>query len=83
MNDNNRYLNERQVSELTGLALPTLRNDRSGKRAIALHQSRQSCEVFFTGRCDIHGGSQDCNRGVMKRHAAKIATPGRQPGGMD
>jgi predicted DNA-binding transcriptional regulator AlpA len=34
MNENRRYINEKQVAELTGLALPTLRNDRSSKRRI-------------------------------------------------
>ena len=29
-----RYLNEKQVSELTGLALSTLRNDRATKRRL-------------------------------------------------
>jgi predicted DNA-binding transcriptional regulator AlpA len=29
-----KYINERKVSEITGLALPTLRNDRSTRRRI-------------------------------------------------
>lgn len=29
-----KYVNERQVSAMTGLALPTLRNDRSTQRRI-------------------------------------------------
>jgi predicted DNA-binding transcriptional regulator AlpA len=29
-----RYINEKQVAEITGLALPTLRNDRSLKRRL-------------------------------------------------
>lgn len=29
-----KYLNEREVSELTGLALPTLRNDRFLRRRL-------------------------------------------------
>jgi len=28
------YVNEKKVSEITGLALPTLRNDRSTKRRL-------------------------------------------------
>jgi hypothetical protein len=29
-----KYINEKRVSEITGLALPTLRNDRSTQRRI-------------------------------------------------
>jgi hypothetical protein len=34
MAEGKKYLTEKQVSEITGLALPTLRNDRSTKRRL-------------------------------------------------
>jgi len=37
-----KYLNEKQVSEMTGLALPTLRNDRSLGRGLPYIKLRKS-----------------------------------------
>ena len=34
MNNNPKYINEKEVSEITGRALPTLRNDRHNRRGI-------------------------------------------------
>jgi len=34
MNDTPKYVDERKVSEITGRALPTLRNDRHNRRGI-------------------------------------------------
>ncbi len=35
MNDTPKYIDERKVSEITGRALPTLRNDRHNRRGIS------------------------------------------------
>ena len=47
LNQNNRYLNERQVSEITGRALSTLRNERSKRTGIPYYKIGRSVRYNF------------------------------------
>jgi predicted DNA-binding transcriptional regulator AlpA len=47
LNQNNQYLNERQVSEITGRALSTLRNERSKRTGIPYYKVGRSVRYNF------------------------------------
>jgi predicted DNA-binding transcriptional regulator AlpA len=47
LNQNNQYLNERQVSEITGRALSTLRNERSKRIGIPYYKIGRSVRYNF------------------------------------
>jgi hypothetical protein len=48
-----KYLNEKQVSEMTGLALPTLRNDRCLGRGLPYIKFRKSIRYNETDVIDF------------------------------
>ncbi len=48
MNDTPQYVDERRVSEITGRALPTLRNDRHNRRGIPYYKVGRSVRYSLT-----------------------------------
>ena len=63
MNDTPKYVDERKVSEISGRALPTLRNDRRNQRGIPYYKIGRSVRYtlqdvieFMENRKIIPGG---------------------------